>query len=742
MSQANFQVKIGVDVELSKLRAMELEMKKQITALRVLGDGGSESLKKVERQLGMVQAALGKIGTGSKALSALGDSLKSIPGVSGAMNALNGSAGLVGGAFLAAGAATQQFFAALNQADQLQDTAEQLGITASSLQTLNAHFGDAGIKAPQVAASMQKLRSSLNDALAGSEPMRRSFEALGLNIEELKNLAPDELMERFAKAINSMAGSSAAAAATTDILGRNSGKLVNALRALGTEGVENLKKLYIEQGRVTSDESLKKLADAAQKWEVLKDKIANVRNKFAAGIVSLTSGPSFQDEFYSRVEAEKKKSAAAQKKADEEAMTRHDAEIKRQEEQWEDVRTNRARDAAEAKRIADEETKLQDALYDSRKKQLEKDILAGNAAYLRSIEEEKQKQIAAEKLAIAQADQALSSRLAELDQEIALVEYDQLLSAEQKEAKRIELLKEQNVEIAKRIGLLEQEEQKNPDPDRVEKIDSLKGDITKNNIAKKKGPPITASDGYFKGLEDTIKSFGTTGQIVANGVQTTFGGVFEGLKGGIQGLIEGTMTWGDALRNIGSNILSSVIGAISEMFAAWMTKQIASFVLGESLKAAGTTSTIAQETATLPVKTAGAVASGISSFGLALVGGLAAAALIASFAGAFADGGMISGPGSGRSDSVLARVSNGEFVVNAEQTARHRGLLESINSGTLGSGRLSSPAGGNSPQLNNAITIGMFDTSMGAEKWAKSTGGEAHIVDVIARNIHRITGRG
>lgn len=46
-----------------------------------------------------------------------------------------------------------------------------------------------------------------------------------------------------------------------------------------------------------------------------------------------------------------------------------------------------------------------------------------------------------------------------------------------------------------------------------------------------------------------------------------------------------------------------------------------------------------------------------------------------------ADGGYITGPGTGRSDSILTRVSNGEFVVNARSTAQHRSLLEAINHG-------------------------------------------------------------
>lgn len=45
----------------------------------------------------------------------------------------------------------------------------------------------------------------------------------------------------------------------------------------------------------------------------------------------------------------------------------------------------------------------------------------------------------------------------------------------------------------------------------------------------------------------------------------------------------------------------------------------------------------------------------------------------------FAEGGLIQGPGTGTSDSILARVSNREFIVNANATAKHLPLLHAIN---------------------------------------------------------------
>jgi len=50
------------------------------------------------------------------------------------------------------------------------------------------------------------------------------------------------------------------------------------------------------------------------------------------------------------------------------------------------------------------------------------------------------------------------------------------------------------------------------------------------------------------------------------------------------------------------------------------------------------------------------------------------------FIGKYALGGFVSGPGTARSDSIPAMLSNGEYVVNARATAQNRQLLEAINS--------------------------------------------------------------
>ena len=68
-----------------------------------------------------------------------------------------------------------------------------------------------------------------------------------------------------------------------------------------------------------------------------------------------------------------------------------------------------------------------------------------------------------------------------------------------------------------------------------------------------------------------------------------------------------------------------------------------------------------------------------------LFGGMGGGGLGGSIMSAFglAHGGMVSGPGTGTSDSIPARLSNGEFVVNAAATAKNKSLLRAINAGQM-----------------------------------------------------------
>ena len=109
------------------------------------------------------------------------------------------------------------------------------------------------------------------------------------------------------------------------------------------------------------------------------------------------------------------------------------------------------------------------------------------------------------------------------------------------------------------------------------------------------------------------------------------------------------------------------------------------------------------------------------------------------------DGGLMHGPGSGTSDSILTllgsgrvvRTSDSEFVVNARETAKHRRLLELINSGQLpkfAKGGLTSGEKDARKKLNSEFGISTFGKIAGYQRtpFEKSLGAPQDLSSLVS----------
>jgi hypothetical protein len=78
----------------------------------------------------------------------------------------------------------------------------------------------------------------------------------------------------------------------------------------------------------------------------------------------------------------------------------------------------------------------------------------------------------------------------------------------------------------------------------------------------------------------------------------------------------------------------------------------------------------------------------------------------------FASGGFVSGPGGPRSDSIMARLSDGEFVVNSASTSKWLPLLQAINSGSLSASRSGTGATSGLPATASAGASGSMSPTV------------------------------
>ena len=92
-----------------------------------------------------------------------------------------------------------------------------------------------------------------------------------------------------------------------------------------------------------------------------------------------------------------------------------------------------------------------------------------------------------------------------------------------------------------------------------------------------------------------------------------------------------------------------------------------------------------------------------------------------------ADGGKVGGAGTGTSDSIMAMLSNGEYVVNASATSKFLPLLEAINGGKIGKHAAGGPIG--------QVTTADLYASGSGQNGSLQSGSNSHIIDA-STTIH------
>ncbi|MBW9246940.1 phage tail length tape measure family protein [Pseudomonas paracarnis] len=275
----------------------------------------------------------------------------------------------------------------------------------------------------------------------------------------------------------------------------------------------------------------------------------------------------------------------------------------------------------------------------------------------------------------------------------------------------------------------------------------------------------------INGWTAAMQNFGTQAMNIAGQTQSIFSGAFSSISTSITtALASGSLslsTLGDIGRTVVSEILSGFIrmgvqiGINSALSAAFSAKEIAQSTTETSIKVGGAAAvatakvtadgvaTASSLAATATVEGAQVAAAGstlaawlpaalvasVGSFGAAaIVGGTALLAAFALTRG-FSTGGHVSGPGTGTSDSIPARLSDGEFVVNAAATKRNRGLLEAINSNERVSVSGGGGAGGVSLTQSAGVVVNIHeDASRGGQVQSRNEGGR-DIVDIWVASV-------
>ena len=198
----------------------------------------------------------------------------------------------------------------------------------------------------------------------------------------------------------------------------------------------------------------------------------------------------------------------------------------------------------------------------------------------------------------------------------------------------------------------------------------------------------------INGWTAAVQNFGNQARDIAGQTQSIFSSAFNTISTDITDAIMSGQLSMSTLGDIASNVVREIIAGFVKMgvqmaLNAALNATLGTAAAGQSMILAGTTAAAwAPAAAFASLATLGANAVPADA---ALTSTTALASSLAVIPG-FSTGGMFHGAGTGTSDSNLAWISDGEFIVNAAATKRNRALLEAINSNE----RVSVASGGTS----------------------------------------------
>lgn len=176
----------------------------------------------------------------------------------------------------ASGAAVASVFRAVNRGSEVKDMADRTGLSTDAVQEL-------GYAAAQTATDLGELEGGIKlmqkNVSAGGKELEEVFGKIGLNVDEMRRLNPDQQFMKIAEAMSQIPNQGQRVEFAMKIFGRSGAALVPLLSE-GAAGIERMRARARELGLVMSNE-------AVVAAEEMGDRIAEARAQFDAVSVKI-----------------------------------------------------------------------------------------------------------------------------------------------------------------------------------------------------------------------------------------------------------------------------------------------------------------------------------------------------------------------------------------------------------------------------------------------------------------------
>lgn len=118
----------------------------------------------------------------------------------------------------------------------LSELSARTGVADGELRVLQMAFERAGMSADQVGPAVNRMQRAIVEASTASKEAQQAFSNIGLSLDSIRNLSPEQQFEAIGQAIAGLKDPAAQAAATMQIFGRGAGNLLAIFKDSGALG--------------------------------------------------------------------------------------------------------------------------------------------------------------------------------------------------------------------------------------------------------------------------------------------------------------------------------------------------------------------------------------------------------------------------------------------------------------------------------------------------------------------------
>lgn len=160
--------------------------------------------------------------------------------------------------------------AAMDVGSAIKDAADKTGIGAEELQRLKYAAEQSGVSFEQLQGALVRMNKGLGEAAqTGKGPLVDALKLVGMTIEQLQGMTPDQQFLQLANAIQSVTDPAQRTALAMDLFGKSGANLLPMFLE-GAQGIQQLGQQAQDLGLILSSDAVSATEAFGDKWETLK----------------------------------------------------------------------------------------------------------------------------------------------------------------------------------------------------------------------------------------------------------------------------------------------------------------------------------------------------------------------------------------------------------------------------------------------------------------------------------------